>query len=209
MIWKTIWNLFHATRRNVCHFIAICEFKFELPPGNTQIRDKSSVLHPVCPWKWRITLKTIGHLFYATSRFAHHFIAISECKLGLQSGNAQFDSKLAFFVPYDLEMWQMPLKNNRAPLLCYFKFCASFQNHRWIQTGVTISKPWLRRQAITWINDDPVHRHIRASRKPRDHPGEGLIQWETMLHYDIVYYWQSSYAKWSLSPQNRWVPMRW
>ena len=26
-------------------------------------------------------LKTIGHLFYATSRFVHHFIAICEFKL--------------------------------------------------------------------------------------------------------------------------------
>ena len=35
-------------------------------------------------------LKTIGHLFYATSSFVHHFVAIGEFKLELQSGNAQF-----------------------------------------------------------------------------------------------------------------------
>ena len=29
-----------------------------------------------------------------------------------------------FFVPCDLEIWRMPLKNNRAPLLCCFKLCA-------------------------------------------------------------------------------------
>ena len=34
-------------------------------------------------WPW----KTIGHLFYATSSFVHHFIAICEFKLELQSGN--------------------------------------------------------------------------------------------------------------------------
>ena len=34
----------------------------------------------------------------------------------------------------------MTLKNNRAPLLCYFKLCALFCSHRWIQTGVTIQK---------------------------------------------------------------------
>ena len=33
-----------------------------------------------CPWK------TIGHLFYAASSFVHHFIAIGELKLELQSG---------------------------------------------------------------------------------------------------------------------------
>ena len=35
---------------------------------------------------------TIGHLFYATSSFVHHFIAIGDFKLELQSGNAQFGS---------------------------------------------------------------------------------------------------------------------
>ena len=37
-------------------------------------------------WPW----KTIEHLFYATSSFVHHFVAIGEIKLELQSGNGQF-----------------------------------------------------------------------------------------------------------------------
>ena len=36
-------------------------------------------------WPW----KTISHLFYATSSFVHHFVAIGKLKLDLQSGNAQ------------------------------------------------------------------------------------------------------------------------
>ena len=40
-------------------------------------------------WPCKIT----GHLFYAASSFVHHFISISEFKLELQSGNAQFGSK--------------------------------------------------------------------------------------------------------------------
>ena len=40
-------------------------------------------------WPW----KTIEHLFYATLSFVHHFVAIGEFKLELQSGNAQFGSK--------------------------------------------------------------------------------------------------------------------
>ena len=40
-----------------------------------------------------------------------------------------------FFVPCELEILWMTLKNNRAPLLCYLKLCASFQSHRWIQSG--------------------------------------------------------------------------
>ena len=42
-------------------------------------------------WPWQ----TIGHLFYAKSRFMHHCLAISELKLELVSGNAQFGWKSA------------------------------------------------------------------------------------------------------------------
>ena len=45
-----------------------------------------------------------------------------------------------FLEPCDLEIWQMTFKTNRAPLLCYFKLCASFHSHWWIQTGVTVRK---------------------------------------------------------------------
>ena len=41
--------------------------------------------------------KKIVHIFYAASSFVHHFIAISEFKLELQSGNAQFGSNQRFF----------------------------------------------------------------------------------------------------------------
>ena len=46
----------------------------------------------------------------------------------------------AFFKPCDLQIWRMTFKNNREPLLCYFKLCASFHTHWWIQTGVTVQK---------------------------------------------------------------------
>ena len=85
-------------------------------------------------------LKTIGHLFHATSSFVHHFVAIGEFKLELQSGNAKLGQIRRFLEPCDLEIWRMTLKNNRAPLLCYFKLCASFSSHWWIQTGVTVRK---------------------------------------------------------------------
>ena len=45
-----------------------------------------------------------------------------------------------FFVFCDLEIWWMTLKNNRAPLLCNIKPCASFCSHRWIQTGIIVRK---------------------------------------------------------------------
>ena len=59
------------------------------------------------------------------------------------------------FEPCDLEIWRMTLKNNRAPLLCYFKLCASFHSHRWIQTGVTVRKPPI------WVNKiDEFFNHV-------------------------------------------------
>ena len=87
-------------------------------------------------WPW----KAAGHLFYVASRYMHHSIAISEFKLKLHSGNAQFGWKSANFVLCDLEIWRMALKSNRVPLLCYFKLCASFHSHWCIQTGVTVRK---------------------------------------------------------------------
>ena len=47
---------------------------------------------------------------------------------------------LRFLESCDLAIWRMTLKNNRAPLLCYFKLYASFHSHRWIQAGVTVRK---------------------------------------------------------------------
>ena len=43
--------------------------------------------------------KTIGHFFYTTSSFVHHFKFIGEFKLDLQSRNAQFGSKLVICYP--------------------------------------------------------------------------------------------------------------
>ena len=80
------------------HFKSISEFKLELQSGNAQFGSQlticfSHVTLKFDGWPW----KTIGHLFYATSSFVNHFIAIGEFKLELQSGNAQFGSKSTIF----------------------------------------------------------------------------------------------------------------
>ena len=49
-----------------------------------------------------------------------------------------------FFARCDLEIQWMSLKNNRDPLLCYIKLCASFQRHRWIKSKVTVWKRSIR-----------------------------------------------------------------
>ena len=52
----------------------------------------------------------------------------------------RLDSNRWFFGPCDQEIWWKSSKNNRAPLLYSVKLCASFQSHRWIQTGVAVRK---------------------------------------------------------------------
>ena len=182
MTFKNKGHLFYATSSFVQHFVAIGELKLELQSGNVQSGSYSTIFRAVWPWNltddleqgksegfescdrpivrkrpiWvkigdvlsRVTLKfdgwpwlTIGHLFFAVSSFVQHFMAIAEFKLELQSGNAQFESNSTVFRAIcDLEIWRMTLKNNRAPLQCYFKLCASFRSHWWFQTGVTVRK---------------------------------------------------------------------
>ena len=106
-----IGHVFYTTSSFVHHFKSIGEFKLELHSGNAQFGSKSMILFSCVTlkfdvWPW----KTIGYLFYATSSFVHHFVALGEFKLELQSGNAQFGSNSTIFtaiwpwnLTYDLE----------------------------------------------------------------------------------------------------------
>ena len=126
-------------------------------------------------WPWNI----IGHYFFTTSSFVHHFKSISEFKLEWHSGNAQFGWKSAIFVPCDLEILRMTLKNNRAPILCCFKlghhFIAINEFKLKIQSGnaqfrskskiffsrVTLKFdgwPWKTMGHITYATSSFVHR---------------------------------------------------
>ena len=63
----------------------------------------------------------------------------------------KLDSNRPFFGPCDLEIWWMTLKNNRALLLCYFKLCASFHSHQWIQSGVRVRKRPIRFKIVNFL----------------------------------------------------------
>ena len=96
--WKTIGHLFYATSSFVHHFVAIGDFKLELQSGNAQFGSNSTIFRAVWPWNLTDDLwETIGHFFNATSSFVHHFVAIGEFKLELQSGNARSGSNSAIF----------------------------------------------------------------------------------------------------------------
>ena len=64
--------------------------------GRTDGQTDRRTENTICRAAWS-QLKTIGHLFYATSSFVHHFVAIGEFKLELQSGNAQSGSNSTIF----------------------------------------------------------------------------------------------------------------
>ena len=106
---KIIRHLFYTTSSFVYNFKSIGEFKLKLQSGNAQFGSKSAIFLSCVTlkfdgWPW----KTIGHLFYSTSSFMHHFGAIAEFKLELQSGNAQFGSNSTIFsarVTLKFDVW--------------------------------------------------------------------------------------------------------
>ena len=80
------------------------------------------------------------------------FQSHSWIQTGLQSGNAQFGSKSTIFCPVRPRNLADELENNRTPLPCYFKLCASFWGHWWIQTGVTVRKRSIRVKIINFLS---------------------------------------------------------
>ena len=138
---KIIGHLFYTTSSFVYHFKSIGEFKLKLHSGNAQFGSKSAIFLSLLTlkfdgWPW----KTIEHLFYTTSSFVHHFNPSMNWNWSYSPETLNLGQNRQFFVPCDLEIWSMTLKNNRVPLLSCFKLCASFNSHQWIQTGVTVRK---------------------------------------------------------------------
>ena len=124
---KLIGHFFYTTSSFVHHFKSISEFKLELQSGNARFASKLVIFLS------RVTLKfdgrprkTIGHLFFITLSFVYHFKAMGEFKLELQSETLNSGQNRQFFVLCDLEIWQMTLKINRAPLLCCLKLLHHF-----------------------------------------------------------------------------------
>ena len=133
-----IWRLTLKNNRAplVSYFKLCASFHSHLWNQNEVTVQKHQIWVKISDFLSRVTLKfyrwpskAIGHLFYAISSFVQHFIAICEFKLELESGKLYWGQNGQFFVPCDLEIWRITLKNNRAPLLCYFKLCASFHSH--------------------------------------------------------------------------------
>ena len=98
-------------------------------------------------WPWNLI--DDREKLYGTSCSLHQALCIisnpsvnSNCSCCPETLNSGQNRRL--FAPCDLEIQWMTLKNNRDPLLCYIKLCASFQSHQWIQTKVTVRKRSIR-----------------------------------------------------------------
>ena len=146
--------------------------------------------------------KAIGHILYTISRFVHHFKAIGEFKLELQSGNAQFGSKLLIFCPLWPQNLTKCLENNRAHLLCYFKLWASFHNHLSIQNWVIVRKRqiWVKISVFCPVWPQNLTDDLEKLYGTPSMPLKALC----------IISWPSVKSKWSYSPetpnlgQNRW-----
>ena len=158
-----IWSkTFKNNRAPLLHYIKLCE-SFQshgwIQTGVTvrkpSMRDKignflSRVTLKFDGWPW----KTIGHLFYTTSSFVHHFKTMGELKLELQSGNAQFGSKSVIFCP--VWPWNLmdDLEKQKGTSSILHQFCATFCSHWWIQNGVTV---WKR---LIWVKIDDFFSRV-------------------------------------------------
>ena len=105
--------------------------------GNAQFGSISVIFFVPCDLEnWRMTLKNNRAPLLLCFKRCGWFRSHQWIKTGVTVRKLPIWFKIDEIVPYDLAIWQMTLKNNRTPLLCYFKLCASFRSHEWIQTGV-------------------------------------------------------------------------
>ena len=93
--------------------------------------------------------------------------------------NLKLNSNRQFFSPCYLEIWWMTSKNNRALLLFYIKLCASFQIHRWIQTGVTVRK----RSILVEIGDISSCVTLKLDGWPRKTIGYVFCTTSSFVHH--------------------------
>ena len=145
---KIIGYLFYTISSFGHHFKAIRLVIVELQSGNAQFGSKSNfflscVTLKFDGWPWEEKKNTKKQVTSSVVRWALPIISKPSVNSNLSCSPEILNlgqNRGFFFVPCDLEIWWMALKNNRTPLLYYIKLCASFQSHLWILTGVTVRK---------------------------------------------------------------------
>ena len=131
------------------------------PSNLTQIGFKWSIFQPLWPCNL-MDDPTKQHFKLFASFRSHWWI-----QTGVTVWKRLILIKIDDFEPCDLGVWRMTLKNIRAPHLCYFKLCASFRRHWWIETGVTV------RKRLIWVKIDFFSRVTLKF---------GVWHWKTIGH---------------------------
>ena len=167
MVYQVLWNHFFAkikkqeTKQGKSEGFDSCD----RPSILTQIGLKSSIFQTM--WRWNLMgdpSKNRAPLLYYIKLCAsfqiHQWIqtgvTVRKRPRSHGSKNCRFwpNQNRQFFETCDLAIWHMTLKNNRAPLLCYFKLCPSFPSHWWVQSGVTV------RNCLIWVKNDDIFRRV-------------------------------------------------
>ena len=161
--WKIIRQLFSMLLQ------ALCIISFPLVNSNWSYSPATSNLGQIrrfvelCDLEiWCLTLKNkkaplLCHFKLCASLRNHWWIqtgvTVRECPIWVK-----FDD-LFSHVTLKFDGWHW--KNNRAPLLCNIKLCASFHRHMWIQTGVTVRKRQngVMTSVTVTFNHDLLHAH--------------------------------------------------
>ena len=101
-------------------------------PETPNLGQNQPFLEPFDLAIWRMTLKNNRAPLLCYFKLYASFHSHWRIQAGVTVRKGPIWVKIIdFFKPCDLTIWRMTLKNNRAPLLCYFKLCASFRSHRW------------------------------------------------------------------------------
>ena len=107
---------------------------YDRPCNLTQIGFKSSFSSPCDLVVWWITSENNRAPFLYCVKLCASFQVYWWIQTGVTVRKRPIRVKIGyFFVPCDIEIWWMTLKNNSSPLLCYVKLCASFHHYKWIQ----------------------------------------------------------------------------
>ena len=124
---------------------------------------------PGWPWNWWMTLENNRASLLCCFKLCATFHSHRWIQTGVTFRKrpiwVKFDD---FLEPCDLEIWRITLKNNWAPLQCYFKLCASFRSHRWFQTADTV------RKRPIWVKFDDFFSRVSLQ--------FGIWPWKTKGH---------------------------
>ena len=123
---NSIGHLFYTISSFVHHVVPIGEFKLKLQSGDSQFGSKLTIFSV---WPRNFTDDPQNN---RASLLCYYklFCSISYPLVNWNWSNSPETPNLGqiwwFLEPCDLEIWRMTLKNNRTPLLCYFKFVQHF-----------------------------------------------------------------------------------